>query len=651
MTSLLLVTTLLLSAPELLLLPLDGPTPPDEDSAIRRIALSAAANEREHFRVQIRNDETPRTLQGVSIDWVGPLETLVTAWRVELPERPNPAIKGLEPLTLLIGGHEIAANATLDLILAVHVGESAPSGTHTGEVRFAFSEEKPLTCSIQLEIFAFSLPGVPSLPIVFGLDQRRPLAPDDGPGELDYWAPTYDTLAGLRTGFSVWPVRDAVPDRFYDYSDLDLVKEHLTYALRTARLPALEIGGTPGELLRQWPPPVGNAPQDPLQLLLHNLTTHLQSMGWLQPTVLTTGPIPERAHWEALRGDLARIGRADETITRLISGPLHPYFERYTDLWALPADTPAAAMSLLGRGLSTIRFAPVSALSISGTSGAAATGSNFATEAADALDGCEFSRWRVPGREATLEVTFNEPRRIEQLAFIWPGEAPKITTRVQTAYNEGSFSEATIRWEASAVLSEGEGDISLGVFKHPRECRSIRLTLRREEGEGIDIGEILFNQDGRNLINVSVDPVTPWLDLRATPNPWLDSDPTGNALRMLPWYCWQRNMKGVLGPVLGGDWDASALFVSGPLGLRPTRRMLQLLDGMEDVEYLILYGREVAAGNITPPRQNPPGRIALPGPRSTEGRVKAAWEALAQARLDMGRQLSGKPIVSRNFGP
>src|SRR5690606_18314174 len=185
-------------------------------------------------------------------------------------------------------------------------------------------------------VLPFSLPPTPSLALLFGLNVDE-IADGAGLTEaLDEWAPIYDTLAALRGGYTLWPRRRPKPKIFYDYSDLDLVKEHLTYAIRTAILPALEIGGEQGQLLADWPPPVGNAPQDPLQLLLANLTAHLKQLGWSQPTVLTPAAFTDRDGWPGLRQALARTERADRTITRLLPGPYHPYFEPYTDVWALP---------------------------------------------------------------------------------------------------------------------------------------------------------------------------------------------------------------------------------------------------------------------------------------------------------------------------
>lgn len=648
-----LAALLSLGTPEVHLAPFDSPMALGENTGLRRIALSAAANEQEDFYVRLINDGDARTLQSFDIDWGSDLDASVTCYRVE----PDPVRHGAgrEALWPLVDPVPLAPHAALDLVVSVKVGPAAKAGSFSGELRFNLDNGKPDRSSIQLEIFDFALPDESSLPVLFGLD-RTAIAKAAGLTEsLDDWALFYDALAGLRAGYAVWPLREHPDEIFYDYRDLDLIKEHQAYAVRTAHLPAMEIGGPIGALLNGWPPPVGNGPQDPLQLLLYNLTSSLQQLHWDKPTVFIPCLLPAREGWPQARQMLARVGRADEQTTRLIPGPLHPYFERYTDLWALSGATPPAAMSLLHRGLSTVRYTQPALGDITGTAGTLDSSGTFATEPGDAVDGCEFTAWRVEGDTtdgtASLEMTFDPPLYLEQIAVIWPQDVDPEVPMVQTAYNPDSYAEATLRWTRSNVLSEGESDISLGQFKHPRECRAIRMAFKTGTGKPMGVAEVLFNQDGRTVINSSIEPVEPWLNLRTAQSPWLAPGTPGMAWRLVPWYCWQHNFRGILGPELTPDTSGTRMIAAGPAGVYPSVSMLHLLDGLEDYEYLVHYWKANSEQRISAPDDVRPGSQSLPPSLQEGAQVREALTHMRDDRQRMGRLLSGQMLVKKNFGP
>jgi hypothetical protein len=122
---------------------------------------------------------------------------------------------------------------------------------------------------------------------------------------------------------------------------------------------------------------------------------------------------------------------------------------------------------------------------------------------------------------------------------------------------------------------------------------------------------------------------------------------------MLPWYCWQRNFRGILGADLTPEPEhgGTRLIASGPGGIYPSVTMFHLLDGLEDYEYLIRYWREVAEKKITPPEHIRPGWTEMPASVQNSAQVKTVRAQLAEARLQMGRLLSGKALVTKNFGP
>lgn len=644
----LLASFLVLGAPEVYLSPFDAPMVPGENSGTRHVALEAAANEQEAFYLRVVNDETTRVVQSIDMDWIGRIDPVSTIYRLE---------KDSEALALVTDPIPLEPSAILNLLVSVRFPSSTKAGVYSGELRINFDIGKAERGSVRMEVFDFALPEESSLPVLFGLD-RAAIKNAAGLTEaLDDWATFYDALASLRAGYAVWPQRYPTNEMFYDYRDLDLLKEHLAYAVRTANLPAIEIGGRPGDLLTGWPPPVGNAPQDPLQLLLFNITTSQLQLGWTKPTVLIPSPLPDRDGWPGVRQALARVGRADNVVARLLPGPLTPYFERYTDIWALPGTTPPGAMSLLERGLSTVRFEHPPYSRIDGSPGILDETGTYATEPGDAFDGCEYTAWRIAtdgsAGGGVLEVEFDPPRRIEQLAIVWPYGAAPSEIKVETALNPDSYSDATVRWSQSNFLTEGEDGISLGAFKYPRDCRSVRLNFFDAKAKRVGVAEVLFNQDGRTVVNASIEPVAPWLNLRTEESPWLDAKVEASAWRMLPWFCWQRHFQGILGPELTPEPAAGAtrLIAASPSGVFPSVALIHLLDGLEDYEYLLQYWKAVSDKSIVPPPNMRPGWVALPPSVRAGEQVQTSLSRLHEQRLSIGRLLSGQGLVTKNFGP
>lgn len=619
----------------------------------RALEIAAAGGEAEVVHAMIWNDDTGRTLDACETVWDG---ALVLSDRFYLDAGSdtrsggnNAGKAGLLPFTPT----PLLPGETRHLVADIQIPAGTPPGRYSGHLDLHFSDGALVRQPAILEVFDFSLPACPTLPVLLGLD-RPSFRERYGLGEaLNDWAAIYDTLTEMRAGFEIWPRQNATGAIFYDDSDAGLILEHLDYAVRAPMLPAVGIGGPAGDLLNQWPPPAFNSPQDPLQFLLFRLMADLETHNWSRPTILIPEPLPPREDWQRIRFACARVGRADSRVTRLLAAPLHPFFERYADIWALPATTPPFALGLLNDGLSIARFTQPAQVARRGTPGADDRSKSYRTDPGDALDGCDATAWYPAGGSEGadspwLEVEFEKLETLESLAILWPPGVAPILPEVETAYSSDSFSLATVRWEQEYGWSESGLPISFGTFRYPRECSALRVHFRHGHTNAFGVAEVLINQDGRTALNLPGKPAQPWLDLRNQVSPLNAVDTSGISMRLVPWYCWQQGFRGILGPVLHADNGGGLSVTGGEAGSAPSAELMNLREGLEDYEYLRLYWKAVREETVRPPKDFKPGLVPAPG---RAGAQTELGPVLREERLRMGRLLSGQSIVTKNFGP
>lgn len=641
---------LLLSAPEIQLGDAFSMFPPLAGASTThdRDRLSAARGEWESIAVWVRNDGESRQLDACTVSW-GKHEALAAEVYV-VTEGDAPTLAPFESLLL-------APDALQHLFLRLQAPAEAPAGDHALELTLQFADGARETVPLRLDVFDFSIPAEPSLPVLLGLD-RPAIRQAAGIGdELAAWLPIYALLARLRMGFQVWPVETHADSILYDYSGIDLVKAHLHAVAHLAGAPVVGIGGPAGALLQNWPAPVLDSPQDPLQYLLFSLMGGLESEGWTRPTILIPERLPSRPDWQQIRAAYARVRRLDGRVTRLLAAPVHPFFERYTDIWALPLETPRFALAALRAGQSLVRY-PVLPLAACASSESAMDASGtYPTEARDAFDGCEATAWRgshpdARDETAWLEATLEDLALVEQITILWGGGEPGPLPTLETAYNPGAYSRATVEWETEYNATEGGLAASVGEIKYPRECLALRLHFESAT-EGVFVAEVLLNRDSRRTVSEAIAPVRPWLDLRTQGAALLAPDTAGIALRAAPWLCWQQGFEGVLGPVLGGNGadDSSGMLTCGPDGVMPGVALFHLADGLDDCAYLQAYVAAVRRGDVEPPADFQPGFLLPPGGLAQGDNALKLLEALREQRGEMGRLLSGHRTVTRNFGP
>lgn len=604
----------------------------------RSVQISAARGESESIQIWIANDGDHKVLTRFALEWRGEFAPEEAIYR-----RPDGAERGLLPFSETA----LAPEATLRLLARITVPTDAASGPQSGSAVATFSDGRELRVDILLDVYDFSIPEQPVMPVLIGMDReafQRACGVDES---LERWAPAYAALADARVGFQVWPAPEAPADEFYDYTNIDAVKAHLQHVAGLNGVPAMEVGGQAGDLLRGWPPPVLDSPQDPLQLLLFSLMGALDQASWAGETLLLPAALPPRDAWQDVRNANARVRRADERYTRLLAAPPHPFFERYTDIWALPPGIAPAAISLLREGWSILRYRQPEIETISGSDGGPDATGLYETRPADAFDQCELSPWSSGGAAEDspwIEVRFRNPIHLERLAIIWGGDMPGPAPRVETAYHPDAFTEATVRWESRLTLSEAGQPIRRGEFRFPRDCIALRFLFDGAQ-QAVSIAEVLINQDGRETEKNPAPPVAPWVDLRFSGDPWRGEGEL--APRVLPWYCWARGFTGILGPV-AEPGDGPAFIACAPDGLAPGEALFELADGLEDMAYLRAYWIGAHAGDFTPPEHVNPGALPPAEVGAGSGHQQAV---VREQRRQMGLLLSGHAVVTRNFGP
>lgn len=611
---------------------------PDSGEPGGTVRVAAARGESESIQLWIANDGEDRVLTGCELVWRNEFSPEARFYR-----RPTGPEQGLAPLDET----PLAPDATLRLLARFTVPTDAPPGPRSGSAIATFSDGRELRAEILLDVFDFAIPEQPVMPVLIGLDRaafQRACGVDES---LERWAPAYTALAEARVGFQVWPEPEPPAAQFYDYANIGAIKTHLGHVSALNGVPAIELGGQAGDLLRNWPSPVLDSPQDPLQLLLFSLMGALGQAGWSGETLLLPAALPPRDAWQDVRSANARVRRADGRYTRLLAAPPHPFFERYTDIWALPPRIAPSAITQLREGWSILRYHQPDFETIAGSAGTQDPTGTYETRPADAFDQCELSPWRGGGageEPPWLEVQFRDPTRLERLAIIWHGDAAGPPPRVETAYHPGNFSTATVRWENRLTLSEAGQPIRHGVFRYARDCIGLRLVFDGAERE-VSVAEVLLNQDGRETEKQPAPPVSPWIDLRFSGAPWRGEGDL--APRVLPWLCWVRGFTGILGPIAepGG---APPLISCAPGGLAPGEALFELADGLEDLAYLRAYWIGAHAGDFTPPEHVNPG--VLP-PVEADGNAGHQRAAVREQRRQMGLLLSGRAVVTRNFGP
>lgn len=622
---------------------------PRQEHVERGIKPAAAAGEVEIVTLTIPQAEKARSLVTWQLAWQGKSGPQDTWYRPAsradfLPGMP-PVADALVPLMPI----ELAAHEDLEIVLVLEVPTDLAAGDYRAKLRLEFADGGVMEEDFPFVVYDFTLPESRSLATLFDVDLHA-LSRTYGwaYNDLDAWLPVYDTLQRMNIAYRVW-FDTTSENALADEADL---QAHRNYVCATGTQNLVDVGGQPGALLSQYPEPTAFEPQDGLQLQLYKTQARLPAVAGTLKRVAQPAAFGPREAWNELRQGYARFARADEHVQRILAAPAHPYFERYAEIWALPADTDPAVLARLATGLSLYQYDQQGIGVCLGSPGALDGSNTYQTLASEVVDGSEVTGWQAaasPGGAAPwIEITFQSHRRLADLTVIYDSGSRWHDLQVETAYVAGEYTVATVNWERDEVTTALGRRVAQGHFRFPRECLGVRFRLD-EEPEGTEfpaIAEILFNNPDLERIETAIPAQTPWMD--AADTRFLAWQPgQGQRARALPWRCWTLGFHGVFGPLLNAHGAGEvSLLALGPGQIYPTRRLFAFRDGLEDYEYLQLFWERIARNELSQPAGFYPGA----GPEAFDDSQGGA-AVREKMRKRMGEILSGKSTVTRNFGP
>ena len=525
------------------------------------------------------------------------------------------------------------------------VPAGAKPGRHTGKVVVTYGEGKRVTIPVNLNVFAFSLPETSTLRSALALDRKAIRAVYGiSDTDLEAWKPFYDALSNERVSFRLWDGGDLVTVAGKETPpDTAPLKEHLEYAVPRAHMTAIDIGaGASGMAL--FGEPGEDELQDPIQFYLHDVCGWLQEKGWGEKAFVEAAAVGARDTWQPARDASFRIKRADKRIRRLLRGPVHPYFERYAELWATPlkAFDPYAAAALRdGHSLVDPNAASVRKVTAS-SSQDAQDGGEAPSPPSDACDGSLFSFWvsgGVPTRKTPewLRVDFSLQVTSDRLKLVWRNGLEGDDVRPEFLI-EGKWVEPTqlewISYPASQPFAHSWAEVKWG---EPYTFDALRLVFRssfanrpvgvtevtvgetQSKESPPDVGTPSDGAAGGAAANDGVQ-TEPWLCTAADCFPSFGVDAHPVEARIAPWICWGHRLSGLLHDGLNTwpeAWAAAAqtqswvwpssergeafLFYPGRKCLLPSIRSEALRDGMEDYEYLVLLSSALQRGEVNAP--------------------------------------------------
>lgn len=556
-----------------------------------------------------------------------------------------------------------------------HIPPEAPSGNREHSLRLYSEEKEAARLRVRLEIFDFVLPHRRSLPALFTFDHRQygsfyGLSLED----VEDWKPIYETIGDARISIQWRHLEDLVEVNREGAVNNHLLKKHLNCFTVAARPACIDLVGPGGALLDRFPAPRDSVPgrPDPLAAYLRKVADELNRTGWDGIQIVDTGSVKDRDQWPLAQRLLWRTGRAERRQVRLSTLPVHPYFEREVEAWALPLEQWSLELATaLSQGRSLGGTPPAFAAEISASSTGPLPGYPEAVSMPEeAYDGSLFTAWtsvRVPGQRSPewLEFHFASPITTQQIAIAWTGGGEATEIEVLTSFDGEVFTTASASWRLQQAMPPATISISEGTLRYSNTFSAIRLVFRGARlDKPVAVAEADFNPAGpcfsTFLESEKRIPRALWLKIERERFPSLQLDAPALGPRLAAWVCMGHGFSGILGGTLNawpGDWagfgasppllwpdaEVENLIYPGPEGILPSARLMRLRDGLEDYEYLVLLRNAVSQGLIDDPRLTPWAGPRYFAPRLGPDVLRELTEEIPEIRARIGRALSRLP--------
>jgi len=669
--------------------------------------LYAAAGEYESVQLVIRAGD--EALENVRVTAPAPDNTILAPVlrRVGYVSIPKMSPRGIEERDLWpdplydYAPFDLPPNTAAALWVTYYIPRDAGPGDRTGIIRVetgavsAEKSQKTAEIALKITVYDFEIPQVPSLRTAFPLDRkavRSFYGIDDT--DLEAWKPIYESLAPYRLSYRVWDGTEGLVKLTDGGFDAFALKAHLQYAACSAHMSGIDVGGGPGGLglfpapdasdpaqdplqayLRNaapWlmdAPPGGKAYRDPIEPFLNDLADWLEARNWLDRAYIEPVVLPERALWQTVRDKAFRVRIHENRIPRLLAADVHPFFERYTRIWAMPLcryDPHADQRLRQGMSLMDMPEAPAESVAASSSGRlprAAGAHESYVTVCSEACDGSVFTYWvserrPTPKKPEWLEVKLKQPVKADTIRIIWKTGCEAAVTDVYKVEERIAPRRLDFEWEEyPPVVAHGQTWL-MGTLEEPQEFSTLRLEFSEScNGGPVGVSEVVVGE-AEVAPPERFAPVEPWLFMHEEDFPSFHVDAAAAEFRLAPWVCHAQRMSGFMHSGLN-KWPEQwllqrnfsavvespnslngVLFYPGPDGLVPSIRAELLRDGLEDYEYLRLAEKAVDSGKIKDKKLVETVRPEVYSAWIPAERVEKFAETIPTQRKALGRALS-----------
>ncbi len=635
----------------------------------RNAHLYAARGEYESFQLCITSGE--KSLPKIQIEGA-PLKTIPAPdiYRIGILRPSESSVRAQNSSTTVPDvlldptPEDLPPHSTQIFWICYHIPSSTNPGVYKGKLRLLSDGHYLKKVRVKLEVFDFTLPELPSLPMLIPL-QPNPLESFYGlrKPDLTDWKPVYDSLAGYRLSLDITPIQSLIDTKTGAAWNDDALKCHLDYLTPALSMACIALGGDKSVLSSR----TASDTLDPFSLHLRDMAQWLNERGWLKRACLPLAIPADRTQWASAAQDFIRIGNAEDRIARLTTGPPYPQFERQADRWAFSfADFSSDMATRMKSGVSLRdELSPHPTTVTASSCGPILNTPASVSIPEDACDGTLTTAWtsqQTPtgNHPEWLQFDFSESVTAATLLIQWVNGMDSAYIEALTSIDGINFSSYTVRWEFKHSARPYAPSQSLGEFRFPNTFKSLRLVFKSTVTKGpIGIAEITLNPKPETKPAALTAPIQPWLLINDSTFPSLCPGVHPVEPRAVPWLCWLHQFDGIVYPWMN-DWPAAwkkcldtppslwdaekhpghFLTYPGRNTLLPSIRLERLRDGLEDYEYLKAFSAAVQSGKIKKKKLLPLAQRYFFAPQPNASQLDAFTDTIIKNRLRILRALS-----------
>lgn len=628
---------------------------------ISPIRLYAARNETESVLLVFRNaGDAALSIQIQTHNFAPEIPPPKTSL-VQPVEVPQPSLRSLAGISqipdLLVPTDAVSLSAQTEawLWVSVYVPSHARPGVYPSTLDFTERGGNTIRIPLRLEVFAFILPQIPTLPTLGIFSAEGYLSLQSPSHDLVRVASLANMLARSRVSAAPWSEHCDEPGdvgslwnrvgQAYNFAVLEQGGHALRHALHC------DVTSQPAPARDD----VSQKAESQDSQASRGADKAGASRRWWtlirEPDVSVV-----RAHLPQV---LLHRNTTQERNPRLCVSPLDFVLERYVDAWALPIDQLSPDLQNRFKGGYSLRDYPTFDEGKVTTSAFNAQGLSMdsSRNAAAVFDGCLFTYFALPKTDAEtgappfLEFAWDTPQWIRAIRIIWYRACAAETVQIETAFEGGPLQSTQTSWEYRPAYFFYDNAVTEGKIKYPAAVARVRLNMARPVSpQGIRISEVAFDRgngfpEPQPMPNATIQP---WLRPTSDFFPSLAVGTHPLEQRLVPWVCFGRGIEGIyLGKIIQNlEGKQRAAFDDLPLiwfhegNFFGSLRLERLRDGLEDYEYLNRAQQQGGAAAAGQKNFVHFLRAETPGPNARLADLKAFETAFSSFRVWLGRNLS-----------